>query len=96
MRIKCGHDAPIYCVIEGIIEKSGTPYFCFKDLDENKPAGSIRIRVETIDYFLRRYREQIIARRKAATEIEKELTQYECRLREELAQRNGSEMIAAD
>src|SRR6185369_10682385 len=25
---KCGHDAPIYGVIEGIIEKSGTPYFC--------------------------------------------------------------------
>lgn len=26
---KCGHDAPIYGVIEGIIEQSGTPYFCF-------------------------------------------------------------------
>ena len=48
---KCGHDAPIYGVIEGIIEQSGTPYFCFKDLDENKPSGSIKIRVETIDYF---------------------------------------------
>jgi len=34
---KCGHDAPIYGVIEGIIERSGTPYFWFKDLDENKP-----------------------------------------------------------
>ena len=38
--------------------RHGTPYFCFKDLDENKPTGSIRIRVETIDYFLRRYRER--------------------------------------
>ncbi|MBI2817549.1 MAG: CoA activase [Acidobacteria bacterium] len=93
---KCGHDAPIYGVIEAIIEKSGTPYFCFKDLDENKPAGSIRIRVETIDYFLRRYREHIIARRKAEMDIERELTQYEWRLREELAQRDASEMIAAD
>ncbi len=27
---KCGHDAPIYGVIEGIIEKSGTPYFSFQ------------------------------------------------------------------
>ena len=45
---KCGHDAPIYGVIEGIIEDSGTPYFSFKDLDENNPTGSIRIRVETI------------------------------------------------
>ena len=53
---KCGHDAPIYGVIEGIIEQSGTPYFSFKDLDENKPSGSIRLRVETIDYFLRGYR----------------------------------------
>jgi predicted CoA-substrate-specific enzyme activase len=67
---KCGHDAPIYGVIEGIIEQSGTPYFSFKDLDENKPSGSIRIRVETIDYFLRRYREDIIERHKKEREIE--------------------------
>jgi predicted CoA-substrate-specific enzyme activase len=80
---KCGHDAPIYGVIEGIIEQSGTPYFCFKDLDENKPAGSIRIRVETIDYFLRRYREQIIQRRKAEKEIEDHLAQYETQLRQQ-------------
>ena len=43
---KCGHDAPIYTAIESIIEKSGTPYFSFKDVDENKPTGSIRIRIE--------------------------------------------------
>ena len=61
---KCGHDAPIYSVIEDIIEKSGTPYFSFKDLDENKPTGSIKIRVETIDYFLKRYREDMVKRRK--------------------------------
>jgi predicted nucleotide-binding protein (sugar kinase/HSP70/actin superfamily) len=30
-----------------------------------KSSGSIRIRVETMDYFLRRYREQITQRRKA-------------------------------
>jgi predicted nucleotide-binding protein (sugar kinase/HSP70/actin superfamily) len=52
---KCGHDAPIYTVVESIIEKSGTPYFSFKDIDENKPSGSIKIRVETIHYFLKRY-----------------------------------------
>jgi len=74
---KCGHDAPIYGVIEGIIERSGTPYFSFKDLDENKPTGSIRIRVETIDYFLRRYREDIADRRAAAAKIE---AQIEARL----------------
>src|ERR1041385_1077050 len=77
---KCGHDAPIYGVIEGIIEKSGTPYFCFKDLDENKPSGSIRIRVETIDYFLRRYREDVIRKATAAREIEARLAAYERKL----------------
>src|SRR5262245_53809110 len=78
---KCGHDAPIYGVIEGIIEKSGTPYFCFKDLDENKPTGSIRIRVETIDYFLRRYREDIIKRRLSEQQIEEQLAEFERHLR---------------
>jgi len=67
-------------VIEGIIERSGTPYFCFKDLDENKPSGSIRIRVETIDYFLRRYREDIIARRQKERDIEAKLAELESRL----------------
>ncbi len=90
---KCGHDAPIYGVIEGIIEQSGTPYFCFKDLDENKPAGSIRIRVETIDYFLRRYREQIIQRRKSEKEIEEQLAQYEAQLRQ---QSREPQQVAAD
>jgi hypothetical protein len=52
---KCGHDAPIYSVVEEVVEHSGTPYFCFKDIDENKPTGSIRIRVETINYFLKRW-----------------------------------------
>ncbi|MGH2509335.1 MAG: hypothetical protein ACRDHZ_18305 [Ktedonobacteraceae bacterium] len=79
----CGHDAPIYGVIEGIIENSGTPYFCFKDLDENKPSCSIRIRVETIDYFLRRHREQIIKRRKAEGEINAQLARLEGELRQQ-------------
>jgi predicted CoA-substrate-specific enzyme activase len=59
---KCGHDAPIYSVVEEIIERSGTPYFCFKDIDENKPTGAIRLRVETIAYFLRRHRERLVDR----------------------------------
>jgi predicted CoA-substrate-specific enzyme activase len=80
---KCGHDAPIYGVVEGIIEQSGTPYFCFKDLDENKPTGSIRIRVETIDYFLRRYREEVIRKRKAEQDIEAQLAALEAQLRRE-------------
>jgi predicted nucleotide-binding protein (sugar kinase/HSP70/actin superfamily) len=80
---KCGHDAPIYGVVEGIIEQSGTPYFSFKDLDENKPTGSIRIRIETIDYFLRRYREEVIRKRKAGQDIEAQLAALEAELRGE-------------
>jgi predicted CoA-substrate-specific enzyme activase len=91
---KCGHDAPIYGVVEGIIEQSGTPYFCFKDLDENKPSGSIRIRVETIDYFLRRYREEIIKRRTAESDIQARLAEYEMQLRQSLGQE--SQAMAAD
>jgi predicted nucleotide-binding protein (sugar kinase/HSP70/actin superfamily) len=87
---KCGHDAPIYGVVEGIIEESGTPYFCFKDLDENKPSGSIRIRVETIDYFLRRYREEVIRKRKAEQDIEAQLAALEAELRNEKSQSQTS------
>ncbi len=56
---KCGHDAPIYSTVERIIETSGTPYFAFKDIDENRPAGAIKLRVETIDYFLKQYRKSL-------------------------------------
>jgi predicted CoA-substrate-specific enzyme activase len=92
---KCGHDAPIYGVIEGIIERSGTPYFSFKDLDENKPSGSIRIRVETIDYFLRRYRDDIIERKRKEMDIESELAKFENGLRGK-EQPNYELAVAAD
>jgi predicted CoA-substrate-specific enzyme activase len=78
---KCGHDAPVYTVVERIVEQSGTPYFCFKDLDENKPAASIKIRVETIDYFLKRYRDDLLRGKKIELEIEARLGQYEHWLR---------------
>jgi hypothetical protein len=79
---KCGHDAPVYTVVERIVEESGTPYFCFKDLDENKPAASIKIRVETIDYFLKRYRDDLLRRKRVQAEIDARLGQYERWLRE--------------
>jgi predicted CoA-substrate-specific enzyme activase len=82
---KCGHDAPIYTVIEDIIENSGTPYFAFKDLDENKPTGSIRIRVETIDYFLRRYREDLVRKSQVSKQVDHQLAEYEQQLRQQLA-----------
>ena len=81
---KCGHDAPIYTVVEEIVESSGTPYFCFKDIDENKPSGSIKIRVETIGYFLKRYREDMIAAKKKKLGIEAQLGELEAKLRREM------------
>jgi predicted CoA-substrate-specific enzyme activase len=81
---KCGHDAPTYTVVEETVTKSGTPYFSFKDIDENKPTGSIKIRVETIGYFLKRYREDVIYRRQKQTEIDARLKELEAKLRAEL------------
>lgn len=78
---KCGHDAPIYTVVEEIVEQSGTPYFCFKDIDENKPAGSIKIRIETMHYFLTRTREEMLKRHQRREEIEQEVAAYEEELR---------------
>jgi predicted CoA-substrate-specific enzyme activase len=56
---KCGHDAPAYQLLENIVECAGRPYFCFKDLDENKPAGAIRIRIETIDHYLKQWTQRM-------------------------------------
>jgi predicted CoA-substrate-specific enzyme activase len=81
---KCGHDAPIYTVVEEIVEHSGTPYFCFKDIDENKPTGSIKIRTETISYFLKRYREDMVANKKKKATVDARLREFEERLRRQL------------
>jgi predicted CoA-substrate-specific enzyme activase len=82
---KCGHDAPVYTAVEETVTKSGTPYFSFKDIDENKPTGSIKIRVETIGYFLKRYREDMVYRKQKQSEIDAKLQELEARLRAELA-----------
>lgn len=74
---KCGHDAPVYTVIEEIVETSGTPYFSFKDIDENKPTGSIRIRTETIGYFLRRYAEDLRREQGARMRVDARLREYQ-------------------
>jgi len=87
---KCGHDAPIYSVIEEVIENSGTPYFCFKDIDENKPTGSIRIRIETIGYFLTRHREKLVRRQNKMAAIEARLAEMEKKLRSGQAATVGS------
>jgi predicted CoA-substrate-specific enzyme activase len=74
---KCGHDAPIYSVIEEIVETSGTPYFSFKDIDENKPTGSIKIRTQTIGYFLKRYQEDLKREKPARTRVSERMRAYQ-------------------
>lgn len=87
---KCGHDAPIYASIEAIVEQSGTPYFYFKEIDENKPKGAFRIRVETIAYFLRRYHERLLLQKMARSEVEERLAEYERQLRQFAVEKGGS------
>ncbi len=50
---KCGHDAPTYSYVGTILDASATPHFLFHDLDQNKPRASLKIRIQTIEYFLR-------------------------------------------
>lgn len=56
---KCGHDAPVYGMIDSIIGASGTPYSALHDIDANKPVGSIKIRVKTYAYSLLIHKERL-------------------------------------
>jgi hypothetical protein len=46
--------------------------------------GSIRIRVETIGYFLKRYREDIVRNKQKATGIDQQMREFEARLRRQM------------
>jgi predicted nucleotide-binding protein (sugar kinase/HSP70/actin superfamily) len=82
---KCGLDAPIYALVEEILESAGRPYLAFKDLDENRAAGAVKLRVETIDYFLKRYREHSAPTWRTLRAIEEEVAVFEAGLRRESA-----------
>jgi len=60
---ECGMDQPTYSPVQQIVERSGTLFFSFQDLDSTKPAGSVKIRVETIAHYLHKYAAGIIARK---------------------------------
>jgi predicted nucleotide-binding protein (sugar kinase/HSP70/actin superfamily) len=64
---ECGMDQPTYTPVQRIVEQSGTLFFSFQDLDATKPAGSVKIRVETIAHYLAKYSAEIIAKKKAAS-----------------------------
>jgi predicted nucleotide-binding protein (sugar kinase/HSP70/actin superfamily) len=64
---ECGMDQPTYTPVQKIVEGSGTLFFSFQDLDATKPAGSVKIRVETVAYYLERSSAAIIASKKLRT-----------------------------
>ncbi len=68
---KCGHDAPTYSLIDGILSTSRTPTAALHDLDATKPGGSIKIRVKTYAHSLKLRQEQLedVQRRKSQLEM---------------------------
>jgi activator of 2-hydroxyglutaryl-CoA dehydratase/predicted nucleotide-binding protein (sugar kinase/HSP70/actin superfamily) len=65
---KCGHDAPTYGIVDGIVSSAATPYSALHDIDANKPGGSIKIRVKTYAHALKLHQERLedAARKKEA------------------------------
>jgi activator of 2-hydroxyglutaryl-CoA dehydratase/predicted nucleotide-binding protein (sugar kinase/HSP70/actin superfamily) len=66
---KCGHDAPTYGIIDGIVTESATPYAALHDIDANKPGGSIKIRVKTYAHSLKLYEETLEDAARKKTEL---------------------------
>ncbi len=62
---ECGMDQPTFSPVQQIVERSNTLFFSFQELDSTKPAGSVKIRIETIAYYLERSSPQVIERKKA-------------------------------
>jgi predicted nucleotide-binding protein (sugar kinase/HSP70/actin superfamily) len=58
-------DQPTYTPVQKTVEAAGTLFFKFGDLDSTKPAGSIRIRIETIVHYLAKYSGNIIQKKLA-------------------------------
>jgi len=57
---ECGMDQPTFTPVQKTVEALGTLFFSFQDLDATNPAGSIKIRVETIDFYLQQRAKAII------------------------------------
>lgn len=62
---ECGMDQPTYTPTQRIVEATGTLFFKFGDLDSTKPAGSVKIRVETITHYMSKYSPEIIRKKLA-------------------------------
>jgi predicted nucleotide-binding protein (sugar kinase/HSP70/actin superfamily) len=62
---ECGMDQPTYTPMQKIVEASGTLFFKSGDLDATKPAGSIKIRIETIVHYVEKYSRELIRKKLA-------------------------------
>jgi predicted nucleotide-binding protein (sugar kinase/HSP70/actin superfamily) len=62
---ECGMDQPTYTPTQKIVEASGTLFFKFGDLDATKPAGSVKIRAETIVHYVQKYSAEVIEKKLA-------------------------------
>jgi predicted nucleotide-binding protein (sugar kinase/HSP70/actin superfamily) len=60
---ECGMDQPTYTPTQKIVEATGTLFFKFGDLDATKPAGSVKIRVETIVHYMEKYSPEVVRRK---------------------------------
>jgi predicted nucleotide-binding protein (sugar kinase/HSP70/actin superfamily) len=62
---ECGMDQPTYTPTQKIVEATGTLFFKFGDLDSTKPAGGIKIRIETIVHYVTKHSQHIIQKKLA-------------------------------
>jgi predicted nucleotide-binding protein (sugar kinase/HSP70/actin superfamily) len=85
---KCGHDAPTYGLIDSIVKQGGTPRLVLHDIDANKPAGSIAIRVRTFGHTLSLRQDELDSVAKKKLELQR-------RIQERLRQLRGEAPLPA-
>jgi predicted nucleotide-binding protein (sugar kinase/HSP70/actin superfamily) len=93
---KCGHDAPVYGMIDSIIQKSKTPYAALHDIDANKPGGSIKIRVRTYAHTLKLHEERLQDHAKRKEELMVAIDQKRLQLLELREQQLAARQAARD
>jgi len=49
---KCGQDAPVYGIVDGVVRAADVPCLSLHDLDATAPRHSLRLRLETFVYSL--------------------------------------------
>jgi activator of 2-hydroxyglutaryl-CoA dehydratase/predicted nucleotide-binding protein (sugar kinase/HSP70/actin superfamily) len=88
---KCGHDAPTYGIIDGIVKTAKVPYSALHDIDANKPGGSILIRVKTFIHKLKLVEEELADQATARVELAKRVAARRAELREQILARRAGE-----